>query len=447
MENKSLSTYDSYTGPNAMEHFFEAINRYRILMEELFNEEGKKKLLEKREDIKKHYAAKTCHICDGEIKCPNKKEYDLYRKRIKEEKMKKEKQPYAGELSPEEEWEAMQFDEDYDKGHKVFDHCHWTGMFFFTISTTNLFFILGKYRGPAHTECNLKLKNTKKIPVFFHNLSGYDGHLIMQDIAKAPFKVKSIIAKTLEKYINFTCGEENNKEAWALDFKDSFQFLGTSLERLTKNLKAKADNDKGDFQKYFKHTLDYFNEKFPHLPHHYFTTLLLRKGVFPYTYIKSLDTLNERSLPEQKEFRNDLSETDCSDADYNHAREVWRVFDCQTLKDYHDLYMELDTHLLADIFERFRSESMEHYKIDPAHFCTAPALSWHACLKHTGVKLDIIGDVDMNLFIDSALMGGVSAARNPHLKANNPQVQGYDKGKLQRWLLLVDCNNQVSVCI
>ena len=269
----------------------------------------------------------------------------------------------------------------------------------------------------------------------------------MQDIAKAPFKVKSIIAKTLEKYINFTCGEENNKEAWALDFKDSFQFLKTSLDRLTKNLKAKADNDKGDFQKYFKHTLDYFNEKFPHLPHHYFTTLLLRKGVFPYTYIKSLDTLNERSLPEQKEFRNDLSETDCSDADYNHAREVWRVFDCQTLKDYHDLYMELDTHLLADIFERFRSESMEHYKIDPAHFCTAPALSWHACLKHTGVKLDIIGDVDMNLFIDSALMGGVSAARNPHLKANNPQVQGYDKGKLQRWLLLVDCNNQVSVCI
>ena len=72
MENKSLSTYDSYTGPNAMEHFFEAINRYRILMEELFNEEGKKKFLEKREDIKKHYAAKTCHIGDGEIKCPNK---------------------------------------------------------------------------------------------------------------------------------------------------------------------------------------------------------------------------------------------------------------------------------------------------------------------------------------------------------------------------------------
>ena len=118
-----------------MEHFFEAINRYTILMQELFEEEGKKVYIG-GDDIKKHYEAKTCHICDGEIKCKSQKEYELYRKRIKAQK--KEEQPYAGELTPEEEWEAMQFDEDYDKGYRVFDHCHWTGMFFFTISTTNL---------------------------------------------------------------------------------------------------------------------------------------------------------------------------------------------------------------------------------------------------------------------------------------------------------------------
>ena len=132
-----MATYDSYTGPNAMEHFFEAINRYTILMQELFEEEGKKDYpYLGKEDLKKHYARKTCHICDGEIKCKSKEEYDLYRKRIKAQK--KEEQPYAGELTPEEEWEAMQFDEDYDKGYRVFDHCHWTGMFFFTTSTTNL---------------------------------------------------------------------------------------------------------------------------------------------------------------------------------------------------------------------------------------------------------------------------------------------------------------------
>lgn len=85
-----------------------------------------------------------------------------------------------------------------------------------------------------------------------------------------------------------------------------------------------------------------------------------------------------------------------------------------------------------------------HYELDPAHFCTAPSLSWNACLRYTKQKLEIIRDVDMNLFIDSALVGGVSAARNPHLKANNPQVMGYDPMKKMTWLMLVDCNNQVK---
>ena len=273
----------------------------------------------------------------------------------------------------------------------------------------------------------------------------------MRSIEKGEFKNVEIIAKTLENYINFNC--KTNDSEWTLDFKDSNLFLASPLDKLAKNLKAKADNDahkiktlttQDSYKKHFKNTYEYYCEKFGdmNLEDSAFQ-LLLRKGVYPYSYITSLDTLNEQSLPEQEEFRNDLSNTDCSDADYNHACEVWRVFGCQTLKDYHDLYMELDTHLLADIFERFRSESIKHYGLDPAHFCTAPALSWHACLKVTKQELEIIGDVDMNLFIDNALMGGVSAARNPHLKANNPKVDGYDSEKLKRWLLLVDCNNQV----
>ena len=305
---------------------------------------------------------------------------------------------------------------------------------------------LGEYRGAAHSECNLQVQNSKKIPVFFHNLSGYDGHLIMQEIQKADFTKVDIIAKTLEHYVNFECKTEDSD--WSLDFKDSNLFLNSSLEKLTKNLKAKADNDGGQYQEYFKNTYEYFNEKFideknMKLDDSAFQ-LLLRKGVFPYSYITSIDTLEERYLPPKESFKNDLSNTDCSDADYEHAQKVWRVFGCRKLKDYHDLYMELDTHLLADIFERFRSESKMHYELDPAHFCTAPSLSWNACLRYTKQKLEIIRDVDMNLFIDSALVGGVSAARNPHLKANNPQVMGYDPMKKMTWLMLVDCNNQVK---
>ena len=68
---------------------------------------------------------------------PQQKAYGEYRKSRKAQEME-EKDHYAHELTPDEEWKAMQFDEDYDKGYRVFDHCHWTGMLFFTISTTNL---------------------------------------------------------------------------------------------------------------------------------------------------------------------------------------------------------------------------------------------------------------------------------------------------------------------
>ena len=80
--------------------------------------------------------------------------------------------------------------------------------------------------------------------------------------------------------------------------------------------------------------------------------------------------------------------------------QVWKVFKCKTLEDYHNLYLELDTVLLADVFERFRSESIKVYELDPVHFCTAPTLSWHACLKYTRVTLDILTDPNMNIFIN-----------------------------------------------
>ena len=80
------------------------------------------------------------------------------------------------------------------------------------------------------------------------------------------------------------------------------------------------------------------------------------------------------------------------------------MFQCKTLEDFHNIYLELDTVLLADVFERFRSDSMGVYKLDPSHFCTSPSLSWHACLKFTKVTLDILTDPNMNLFIDGMIL-------------------------------------------
>ena len=99
--------------------------------------------------------------------------------------------------------------------------------------------------------------------------------------------------------------------------------------------------------------------------------------------------------------------------------------------------------LLADVFEYFRDFSLREYGLDPAHFCTAPGLSWVAALKYTKVKLEIPTDPNMHLFIDKGLTGGISMIVNQYAKANNPNVEGYNSNLPTTHIAYVDCNNQV----
>ena len=86
----------------------------------------------------------------------------------------------------------------------------------------------GKYRGAAHNECNFKLKlnpKTAPIPVIFHNLKGYEGHLLMRAMARVHGEIKCIPTNA-EKYISFSLGN--------LRFIDSVNFLLSSLDKLVK---------------------------------------------------------------------------------------------------------------------------------------------------------------------------------------------------------------------
>ena len=83
-----------------------------------------------------------------------------------------------------------------------------------------------------------------------------------------------------------------------------------------------------------------------------------------------------------------------------HAQEVWATFGCQTLGDYHDLYVATDVLLLADVFENFRKVCQEKYGLDPANHYSAPGLSWDTLLKKKRVELDLLTDLDMHLFIE-----------------------------------------------
>ena len=104
--------------------------------------------------------------------------------------------------------------------------------------------------------------------------------------------------------------------------------------------------------------------------------ILCRKGVYPYEYNDSFERFKETKLPEKEKYYSTLSKKDITDEEYEFAKEVWEKFKLKNLGELHDLYMNTDVMILADVFESFRKTSLEKYKLDPAHFMTAPSLSW-----------------------------------------------------------------------
>ena len=205
---------------------------------------------------------------------------------------------------------------------KVKDHCHYTGL----------------YRGPAHSLCNLRYKIPSYIPVVFHNLSGYDAHLFIRELG-AHTSDMEVIAKNKEDYISFSIkvpvdsfidmnGEEKDKLI-ELRFIDSFKFMSSSLDSLTKNL-VRGGKKLFGFEDYSELQYD----------------LLTRKGVYPYEYVKSWDQFNETQLPPISAFYSNLNMSSISEEDYQHAQRVWKEFGIRDLGDYHDLYLRTDVVLL-----------------------------------------------------------------------------------------------------
>ena len=233
----------------------------------------------------------------------------------------------------------------------------------------------------------------------FHNLKGYDSHVIFKHLTRffAPKDV-NVIATNMEKYLAF--------EIEGLRFVDSLQFLNCGFDTLVKNL-TKDGNSK------FEHMRRLYpnDEQFK---------LLLRKGVYPYEYMDCAERMKETTLPAQDQFFSHLTDEHISSQDYSHAQEVWAKFDMHRMHNYHDLYLETDVILLADVFEEFRKMSLNFYKLDPLHYVSSPGLSWDACLKMTNVTLELLTDPDHYLFIEKGMRGGVSMISHRHAKANNP---------------------------
>ena len=86
---------------------------------------------------------------------------------------------------------------------------------------------------------------------------------------------------------------------------------------------------------------------------------------------------------------------------------VFNKFYIKNLGEYHDLYVPSDTILFVDVFENFRNLCLNTYGLDPDYFLSLPRLAWQACLKHSGVKLELLSDIDMLLMLEEGTRGGI----------------------------------------
>ena len=283
-----------------------------------------------------------------------------------------------------------------DDNEKVRYHCH----------------ITSRFRGAAHQSCNLNFQLTKRIPVIFHSLKGYDSHLIFSVLHKFNLEI-NVIPNGLEKYMAFFLNKN-------LLFIDSMQFMNSSLDKLVNNL---SDED-------FKYLVEEFG--FDNLK------LLKQKGDYLYEYMNSFKKFDEDKLPARKYFfsskkkrkiDNDgkISDGYVSIEDYLMCEKSWNKFEMKNMGDYHDHYLKEDVLLLADIFEKFISTCLKYYELDLCHYFSSPGLSRDAMLKMTGIELEKISD--KYLFIEKGTRGGVSDIAKRYAKVNNKYMSDYDPEK------------------
>ena len=305
--------------------------------------------------------------------------------------------------------------------------------------------------------CKLTYKVPKEIPIVFHNGSIYDYHFIIKELVKEFDGNFECLGENTEKYITFSVPikkkiENKNIEiTYKIKFIDSYRFMSIPLSKLIDNLSERLHNDKclnckscldyiktknekliftcfdckqsyekgvnRELIKRFASTYEFCNENLSKF------ILLLRKGVYLYEYMDNWERFNETSLPNKESFYSNLNMENIDDIDYRHGNNVFKRFKLKNLGEYHDLYVQSDFLLLADIFENFRNTCLKVYQLDPAHFLSLPGLAWKACLKKMSIKLELLTDYDMLLMLEEGIRGGICHSIHRYAKANNKYMK------------------------
>ena len=285
--------------------------------------------------------------------------------------------------------------------------------------------ITGEFKNWVCQKCmKSHWKNKNFLPVYAHNLKGYDSHLFIRGLAQYGYKEEtgstiSCIPNNEQKYITFSkkikvdenriieMDKDGNRNEvikpvyFEIRFLDSNAFFTSSLDKVVSNLTAGCNGDISKLRKVLKSTSDSFpdDDQFQ---------LMIRKGVYPYEWMDNYYKLFATALPKRREFFSTLVSEGISNSEYAHAQNVWDTFKCKTFKDYHNLYLKADVLLLADAWENFRESIYEMFGIDCVYSYTTPGLGWEAYLKKSGVELELLTDVDKVMFYEKSIRGGVS---------------------------------------
>eukprot|EP00116_Pleurobrachia_bachei_P000372 sb/3460634/ len=359
--------------------------------------------------VTQRFTSELSRIHDNMMKCYEKNQHPIHMTKADEKAFKSSKTCHI--CKKDLCWES-------DTNYPVRDHDHTKK--------------LHNFRGSACNSCNRNYFNrTKRIPAFAHNMKGYDLNLFIRDLIRSceeeamqdedletggKSKI-SLIPENLEK-IKAVFTEK-------FTFLDSFAFMSTSLDKLAKNLKT-SGIDK------FTHLKQQFPDQYK---------LLSEKGVFFYDYASTFDVFEEKVLPAKESFYSQLTETHISDKEYERAQEVYKTMECKSLLDYMELYVLTDTLQLCDIFENFRDMCLNSHYLDPCHYVSLPAFAWDAMLRMTGVKLEVLTDIDMYTFVEQGLRGGVTTVNHRYFKANNWYLENFDPEVPSSFIHYVDANN------
>lgn len=248
--------------------------------------------------------------------------------------------------------------------------------------------LTGKFLGVAHDSCNLHRKELYTLTCFAHNFSGYDSHFLVRALNRLPERIKKInaIPLTTQKFKSVTVNGN-------IRFLDSLAFLGDSLDKLVTTLK-KSHSTFPILEQLVS------GEK---------KQLLLRKGIYPYSFATGIEKLERTPhLPHKDEFYSDLAQEPCQQSDYEHAQRVWDEFNCANMMDYTVLYVQSDVFQLADVLNDFRNMIWDNFKLDMCQYLSLPHLSMDVMLKESQVEIEHIRDMDMALHLQQNIRGGLS---------------------------------------